>query len=351
MSRWPWDARILVVDDQPVNVTLIQRVLRQHGYADVHTFTDPAELVACAVQEEPDLVLLDLHMPGLGGLDLMRALRTLLGADRFVPMLVLTADATDRARERALTEGATDFLTKPFDLTEMRLRVRNLLETRGLHRKLTAQNVLLAEQVRDRTKDADLSRLELLHRLALAAELRDDDTYQHTVRVGRNAETLGQELGMAPEDTLLLRHAAPLHDIGKIGISDAILLKPGPLTPEEFDQIKTHAEVGARILGGSAIDVLRLAEVVALQHHERWDGTGYPRGLSREEIALPARIVAVVDVFDALTHERPYKSAWPVERAVHEMVGLRGRHFSPDVLDVFLAGVDTGRYLSQELQR
>ena len=351
MSRWPWDARILVVDDQPANVALIEGALRQHGYAGVHTFTDPAELVACAVQEEPDLVLLDLHMPGLGGLDLMRALRTLLGPDRFLPMLVLTADATARARERALTEGATDFLTKPFDLTEMRLRVRNLLETRGLHRKLTVQNALLADQVRDRTQDADLSRLELLHRLALAAELRDDDTYQHTVRVGRNAEALGEALGMPPEETLLLRHAAPLHDIGKIGISDAILLKPGPLTPEEFDQIKTHAEVGARILGGSPIDVLRLAEVVALQHHERWDGTGYPRGLRREEIALPARIVTVVDVFDALTHERPYKSAWPMERAVEEMAGLRGRHFAPDVLDVFLGGLEAGRYLSQESLR
>lgn len=351
MSRWPWDARILVVDDQPANVALISQTLKRDGYSQIHTFTDPAELVACAVREEPDLVLLDLHMPGLGGFDLMRALRTLLGPERFVPMLVLTADATARTRERALSEGATDFLNKPFDLVEMLLRVRNLLSTRGLHRKLAAQNALLAGQVRDRTQDADLSRLELLHRLALAAELRDDDTYQHTVRVGRNAEELGQALGMPPEETLLLRHAAPLHDIGKIGISDSILLKPGPLTPEEFDQIKTHAEVGARILGGSAMDVLRLAEVVALQHHERWDGTGYPHGLSRRQIELPARIVTVVDVFDALTHERPYKSAWALERAVEEMAGLRGRHFDPDVLDVFLAGIQTGRYLSQELLR
>ena len=347
MKSWPGNARILVVDDEPANVALIERVLRQAGYENVLVHTDPAELLAEAAREEPDLVLLDLHMPGLSGMELLRALRVLMPAGSFIPTLVLTADATARTREEALGAGASDFLTKPFDLTEMRLRVRNLLTARALYRKLARQNAMLAEQVRERTQDLHDTRLELLHRLALAAELRDDDTYQHTVRVGRNAESLAEAVGMTPEESVLLRHAAPLHDIGKIGISDSILLKPGKLTPEEFDQIKTHAEVGARILGGSPTDVLRMAERVALQHHERWGGGGYPHGLRGEEIWLPARIVTVVDVFDALTHARPYKEAWPVERAVEEMRGLRGAHFDPDVLDVFLAGLSQGRYVDE----
>jgi putative two-component system response regulator len=351
VTSWPSDARILLVDDEPANVRLLERLLAQAGYRCVLTFTDPAELVATAAAEVPDLVLLDVHMPGLDGFDLMRVLRRLSPPDEYVPMLVLTADATPRAREKALGAGATDFLTKPFDLTEVRLRVRNLLEVRGLHRKLAAQNGMLREQVQDRTRDLHESRLELLHRLALAAELRDEDTYDHTVRVGRNAGRLADALGLPPEQCLLIEHAAPLHDIGKIGISDAILLKPGPLTEEEFAQIRTHSEVGARILGGSSTDVLCLAETIALQHHERWDGTGYPHGVAGGAIALPARIVAVVDVFDALTHARPYKEAWPVERAVAEMQRMRARHFDPETLDVFLGGVHAGAYAEEEMSR
>ncbi|HWH32951.1 MAG TPA: response regulator, partial [Egibacteraceae bacterium] len=249
MTGWPADARILVVDDEPVNVHLLLRLLEQAGYQSVEGFADPAELAASVAEREPDLVVLDLHMPELDGFDLIRVMRQLLPADSFVPMLMLTADASARTREKALELGASDFLTKPFDLTEVRLRVRNLLHTRGLHRRLAAQNRLLVDQVRDRTQDLHASRLELLQRLALAAEARDDDTYHHTVRVGRNAGRLAAALGFTPEEALLIEHAAPLHDIGKIGISDAILLKPGPLTPDEFAQIKTHAEVGARILG------------------------------------------------------------------------------------------------------
>jgi len=345
MTGWPRSARILVVDDDQANLALIERVLRQAGYAQMTLHQDPADLLADAAALEPDLIMLDLHMPGLDGLDLLRALRLLLPPSSYVPTLMLTADATVRTREKALAAGANDFLTKPFNLVEVSLRVGNLLQTRGLHRKLAVQNDMLAEQVRDRTADLRSSRLELLHRLALAAELRDDDTYQHTVRVGCNAESLAEVLGLPPELSALLRHAAPLHDIGKIGISDTILLKPGRLTEDEFEQIKTHAEVGARILGGSATDVLRLAERIALQHHERWDGTGYPSGLRTEEIEVPARIVAIVDVFDALTHARPYKEAWPVARAVEEMWRLSGRHFDPDMLEAFLAGVEVGRFL------
>jgi putative two-component system response regulator len=349
MTAWPADARILVVDDEPANVVLLRRMLAADGYTAVRTYDDPRALLRDAQDEEPDLVLMDLHMPGMDGLQLLGALRSVLPPGHFVPTLMLTADGTAQTRERALAAGAHDFLTKPFDLTEVRLRTRNLLATRNLYRQLAAQNALLASEVRDRTDDLHESRRELLQRLALAAEARDGDTYHHTLRVGRNAARLAEAIGLQPEECLLLRYAAPLHDIGKIGVPDRVLLKPGPLTADEFEQIKTHADLGGRILAGSGSDVLRMAEVIARQHHERWDGGGYPHGLRGAEIAMTARITSVVDVFDALTHARPYKPAWPMDRAVAEMASQRGAQFDPDVLDAFFEGVAHGHYHDEEL--
>jgi putative two-component system response regulator len=289
------------------------------------------------VELRPDLVLLDLHMPGMDGFELMETLEPLSGDESAVPFLVLTADATDETKRRALTIGARDFLTKPLDRIELLLRVRNLLQVKALQDRLREQNSELEHKVAERTRDLDQARMEVLQRLALAAEYRDDDTQEHAWRIGRSCALMALTLGLPDDEVELIERAAPLHDIGKIGISDVILLKRGTLTDEEFEVVKTHARIGAEILAGSGSPLLQLAERIALAHHERWDGRGYPCGLAREEIPLAARIVAVADVFDALTHERPYKRAWPVARAVEEILSQAGRQFDPGVVEAFAA--------------
>jgi putative two-component system response regulator len=260
-------------------------------------------------------------------------------------VLVLTADVTQATRQRALTAGARDFLSKPFDPVEVRLRIGNLLETRRLQLDLLSQNRGLEENVRARTADLERARLELLERLALAAEYRDDNTQEHAQRVGRTVALLARVMGLPDADTEVLRRAAPLHDIGKIGIPDAVLLKRASLTDEEFNLMKTHTRIGAEILSGSEFAILNHAETIAGAHHERWDGRGYPSGRAGEEIPLAARLVAVADVFDALAHERPYKEAWAVPLAVEEIARLAGTHFDPDVAQAF-ARLDHGALLA-----
>lgn len=338
--------RILAVDDEESNLLLVRRILEREGYTRVEVTTEPSRVPGMFVELRPDLVLLDLQMPGMDGFELMDRLGPLTDNGSGVPFLVLTADATDETRRRALSVGARDFLTKPLDRIELLLRVRNLLQVKQLQDRLREQNADLEDKVAERTRDLDQSRLEVLERLALAAEYRDDDTQEHAWRIGRIGALVAVALGLPEAEVELIARAAPLHDVGKIGIPDAILLKPGRLTDEEFEVIKTHPRIGAEILTGSRSPLLRLAERIALTHHERWDGGGYPRGLSGEEIPIAGRIVAVADVFDALTHERPYKHAWTVEKAVAEILGQAGRQFDPCVVDAF-ATLDHPTLLSQ----
>jgi putative two-component system response regulator len=327
--------RILAVDDQESNLLLLQRILERDGYTHVDVTTDPTRVPGMFVESLPNLMLLDLHMPGMDGFELLERLRSVTGEEARVPFLVLTADATQETKRRALSMGARDFLTKPLDQTELLLRVRNVLQVEQLQDRLREQNLHLEDQVAERTRDLEQARLEILERLALAAEYRDDDTQEHAWRIGRTCGLMALGIGLPDDEVELIRRAAPLHDIGKIGIPDVILLKPGRLTDEEFDVIRTHTTIGAEILSGSQSPLLRLAQEIALTHHERWDGRGYPGGLSGEEIPLTGRIVAVADVFDALTHERPYKDAWPVEKAVSEIAGQPGRQFDPGVVEAF----------------
>jgi len=327
--------KILVVDDEAANVQAIERLLARAGYRQVYGTTDGLEAMVRFRDEAPDLVLLDLRMPFMDGFELMKALRERVPAGTYLPILVLTGDLDPMTRERALGVGATDFVTKPFEATETLLRIRNLLETRHLHLRLARHNVELEEKVRERTRELDEAQVEILFRLALAAEYRDDVTGRHAERVGALSSLIARELGMAEDDCELLRRAAPLHDVGKIGIPDAILLKRGSLTPPEFEVMRSHVAIGARILGGSRFDLLQLAREIALSHHERWDGSGYV-GLKGKEIPLPGRIVAVADVFDSLTHERPYKPALPVQETVEAILVGRGRQFDPDVVDAFV---------------
>jgi putative two-component system response regulator len=330
------EARILIVDDQPANVRLLRRILGQAGYTNLHQVTDPRQVLDLYARLDPDLVLLDLHMPYLDGLTVMAQLRQVIPAQAYVPILVLTADISAETKQQALAGGAKDFLHKPFDPSEVLLRIANLLQTRQLHLQLQRHSQSLEQRVRDRTAQLEAARNEILQRLALAAEFRDDDTHQHTLRVGELSALLAADLGLPNELVDRIRLAAPLHDIGKIAVSDNVLLKPARLTPEEFQHVKTHTVIGGRILAESPIPVLQMACEIALSHHERWDGTGYPHGLRAERIPLAGRIVGVVDVFDALVHQRPYKHAWPIDRALAEIAHQRGRQFDPDIAAAFL---------------
>ncbi len=336
-------AKILVIDRNQSDVAALREILERAGYVNILAVPNfQLAVIAFKNRFVPDLVVLDLETLGSEGLDRLRQLQDAIPHHEYVPLLAVVAGANLGLQVQTLVLLAKDYIIKPFDPTEVLFRVKNLLETRLLYLQVQHQNRVLEERVRQRTKDLEAARLEILERLALAAEYRDDATGKHTRRVGRISALIGRELGLPSGSVKLLERAAPLHDIGKIAVPDRILLKPGPLTPEEFEVVKTHTVIGARILSGSRFDILRLAEQVALSHHERWDGQGYPHGLSQERIPLPGRIVAVADVFDALTHARPYKPAWSWDEAVAEVESQGGRQFDPRVVDAFLKLVARG---------
>jgi putative two-component system response regulator len=330
------NSRILIVDDQVENVLLLEQALRGAGYGNLESATDSRKVLAAFTRFEPDLVALDLRMPHLDGYALLKEFRSVVPAGTFVPVLVLTADNSRKAKQEALGLGAKDFLTKPIDVAEALLRIYNLLETRWLHVELQKYSETLEEKVRIRTEELEQAQFEILRRLALAAEFRDDCTGQHTERVGALAAELGRSIGLAAQHVDLLRMAAPLHDIGKIGIPDGILLKPGKLTDDEYIQIKKHVEIGRTILSGSRFPILNMAERIALYHHERWDGKGY-LGLKGDAIPIEARIVSLVDTFDVITNARPYKQASSVEVATDAIRKEKGAQFDPDLVDAFLS--------------
>ncbi len=330
-------AKILIVDDEAANVRYLERVLEQVGATQVVSTTDSRQALPLFLRECPDLVILDLMMPYLDGFDVMAQLAPQVATDSLLPILIITADVSTVTKRRALAAGARDFLTKPVDRIEALLRIHNLIEARALHQQLQHQNLHLEEKVQARTQELESAQVEILERLARAAEYRDDDTGRHTQRVATVAARLARTLGRQAAEVELIFRATPLHDVGKIGIPDHILLKPGRLEPAEFAEMQTHTTIGARILSGGQSELIRLAQVIALTHHERWDGTGYPHSRSGYQIPLAGRIVAVADTFDALTHVRPYKEAWSVAAALEEIVRQRGHQFDPAIADAFLA--------------
>jgi putative two-component system response regulator len=332
------NARILIVDDEPNNVQMLRRILHRFGFTRVESTSDSREAASLYVRHRPDLILLDLHMPHLDGLAVMAQLNQIAEAT-YLPILILSADVTPEARREALSRGAKDFVSKPFQQDEIILRIKTLLQTRQLYLQIQSQNQLLEAKVRERTRALEEAQLEILDRLALAAEFRDDNTGQHTQRVGQMSALVARELGLPDSQVTLIGRAAPLHDVGKIGVPDSILLKFGKLTPEEFAVVRTHTTIGARILSGGKFPLLRLAEEIAFNHHERWDGDGYA-GIRSTEIPLAGRVVAVADVFDALTQQRPYKDAWPIPEAVAEIDRQRTHQFDPRIVDAFLRVIE-----------
>ncbi len=321
-------ANIIVIDDEPQNVRLLTTMLQRSGFMSVTGLTDARDLPALLVSSPPDLVITDLRMPDCDGYGVLEILAPLINHER-LPVLVVTGDDSRDARQQALTRGAKDFVAKPFDIVEVMLRVRNLLESRMLFQDLRKQNRTLLESAIGTNRELESTRVEMIERLALAAEYRDDQTNQHNLRVGDLSAMLARQIGMTPEEAGLLRRAAALHDIGKIGIPDALLRKAGPLTESELRVMRTHTSIGARILGGSHSPLLQLAETVAISHHERFDGSGYPRALRGTDIPVSGRIVAVADAFDAMTNDRPYRRGRSVEVALQELRDEAGRHFEP----------------------
>ena len=325
---------ILIVDDEPANLKLLDKMLASQGYGQRILVQDPRETLDRYRETRPDLILLDINMPHLDGFQVMEQLQA-QNDPLLPPIVILTAQHGKDFLLRALAAGARDFITKPFDRNELLMRARNLLEAQLAHRLVHDRKAVLEEMVHQRTQELNETRLQVIRRLGRAAEFRDNETGLHIIRMSKTSALLAHSLGWSSTDCELMLNASPMHDIGKIGIPDNILLKPGKLEPHEWEVMKSHAAIGAELLAGDDSALLRLGREIALAHHEKWDGSGYPNGLAGQAIPESGRIVAVADVFDALTSSRPYKKPWPIEDAVAYMRDNSSKHFDPDVIECF----------------
>jgi putative two-component system response regulator len=328
-------SRILIVDDEPSFTGMLETLLKVEGFVALRAVNDAREAAGAYISFEPDLVILDLNMPAMSGLEVMGQIRELAG-DKWIPIVVISGENDGDTVTKALQSGAQDFIGKPFRRAEVVSRLRNLLRVKILQDEVEKRNLFLQERVEEGTKELIESHRDLIRRLSRCAEYRDDETGHHINRVSRTTELLARAAGLPAEQMLVIREAAAMHDIGKVGIPDAILLKPGKLTPEEWEVMRTHTLIGAALLAGGNSPLLVLSEQVAMSHHERWDGKGYPSGLAGEEIPLAARLVSVCDVFDALTSRRPYKEPWSPERAKEELLAQSGRQFDARLVALFL---------------
>lgn len=326
---------ILICDDSITNVMILAKLLESEGFTSVKSVTDPVDVLPTLEKEPFDLLLLDIEMPHMDGFAVMEQITASPISSQLIPILVLTGRQGAEVRNRALESGAQDFVNKPFDQTEVLLRVRNLLRVRAAYLSQLNLAHALEKKVEERTAELNHATDILIERLAMAGEMRDTDTGKHVLRVGQYARVLSDAYGLPPEVGYLIEKAAPLHDLGKIGIPDTILLKRGNLSEEERTTMRKHAEMGAELLSNHESMLVRMAASIALSHHERWDGGGYPRGLAGESIPVEGRITALADVFDALTTQRPYKTAWSVEDALDYMRNMTGSQFEPRLVRLF----------------
>lgn len=327
---------ILTLDDQVMNTELVDSILKENGFDKVRSINHPLDLEGALLEAPVDLLLLDLNMPVMDGFSVLGMLDYRFNAIEKPTVIMLTAQHDKDALLQALNAGASDYITKPFDQLELVKRIEVHLEKRALTKQLLERNHHLETLVQQRTKDIREAYQELLARLGRASEYRDNETGNHIKRVSIFAQLIALDLGLGIRFANLLKVATPMHDVGKIGIPDAIMLKPGKLTHDEFEEMKKHVQIGAQILEGHSSEFLTLAHEVALTHHEKYDGTGYPQGLKGQDIPISGRIVAIADVFDALTSVRPYKKAWPMEEAVAFIKLQSGQHFDPKVVRSFL---------------
>ena len=339
---------VLIVDDNQTNLILLRKLVEKIEGCVPFAFTDPLQALIAASTSAVDLVLVDYMMPGVDGISFIRRFRSFPHGDE-APIIMITTVDERAILHAALEAGATDFLTKPIETVEFLSRVRNLLRLREAQNRLRGQARALAAEVARATETLVSREEEIILRLSRAAEQRDDGTGDHIVRMASLCRTIAEGLGLGPDLARTIWLAAPMHDVGKIGISDAILLKPGPLDPQERREMERHAEYGFRILDGSSSELIRTAAEMALSHHERFDGKGYPRGLSGEAIPLSGRIAAVADVCDALASERPYKPAWSLDRIKAYLIENAGTQFDPRVTEALLAVMGGASARTREL--
>ncbi len=325
--------RILIVDDTKTNIDVLIRALRENYKLGVAL--DGSKAVDYARANRPDLILLDILMPGINGFEVCKILKQdPETAD--IPIIFITAMDSTGHKTKGFEIGAVDYITKPFDITEVKARVRTHLSLKTAQEALKNNNITLEKKVRERTRELEEAQIEILERLELAAEYRDKKTGNHIRRISEYCRIMGKAAGLSPQEYNTLGLASTMHDVGKIGISDMILLKPGSLTEEEREIMKTHTTIGAKLLAGSGHSLLREAEIIALTHHENWDGTGYPERLKGEEIPLFGRIVRICDVFDALVSDRPYKDPWPVTKTLEQIQADSGILFDPELVKLFV---------------
>lgn len=350
------NAKIMIIDDEQLVIRVVKRFLASEGYSDFITINDPRDAFKALKSEKPDVVLMDIMMPHLTGLDLLRY-RQRTPEFQHIPFIILSATSENQIKRDALRLGATDFLAKPVDPSDLTVRVKNALMVKRHHDHLSNYAIELERQVRTRTRQIERSREQIIHCLARAAEYRDNETGTHVIRVGKYCRVVAEELGFGEDYCHQIEMAAQLHDVGKIGIPDAVLLNPGRLDKEEFEVMKNHCSLGCEIMeplaessgevvrqhtdvGGFIMDgvdspMLELAALIARTHHEKWDGTGYPKQLKGDQIPIEGRICCVADVYDALCSERPYKQAFPIQKCLEIMLSERGTRFDPIVLDAF----------------
>jgi two-component system response regulator RpfG len=348
-AREDWESGfVMIVDDRGTARSLLEGLARSiEPGLRVESFAEPQAALERAAQHTPDLIISDYRMPGMDGVEFTRRLRAMPRLEE-VPIVIVTVVEDRQIRYQALESGATDFLTRPIDPQECRARCRNLLTLRRSQKIVADRARWLEEQVMQATRDVRIREKETLLRLAKAGEYRDEGTGNHILRMAKYARLIASELKLSAMECDEIESAAPMHDIGKIGIPDYILLKPGPLTGEELTIMRRHAEIGYRILADSPSRYLQMGAVIALGHHEKFNGTGYPNGLAGDAIPLSARIVAVGDVFDALITDRPYKQAWPMQQALDYLKSEMGGHFDPDCVRAFLVRLDDVAQIMKE---
>ncbi|MFT9848877.1 HD domain-containing phosphohydrolase [Aneurinibacillus sp. REN35] len=339
-------SNILIIDDEEYNLDVLEQLLVVKDYR-VLSASSGLDALMILESEDIDLILLDVMMPGMNGYEVLREIRAM--EECYIPVVMVTALDSKEDKIRALEEGCDDFLNKPIDKYELYARVHTLLRTRHYYKQLARTKQRLENEVVSRTAELqealaalkllnsklEDSHREIVERLSSAAEFKDPETAAHIQRISHYSGVMAQALGMSEEQVNLMIQASPMHDIGKIGVPDHILLKPGKLTLEEFDKMKEHTLIGYKILNGSDSPLLKLASEIAISHHEKYDGSGYPHGLSGEAIPLSGRIIAVVDVFDALTSRRPYKEPYPNEKAYEIIRRGSGTHFDPKIVQLF----------------
>lgn len=331
--------QIAIIDDNQVNLMLLKHLVGQMQGHEAKTFSNSLEGLDWCLNNDPDLIVVDYMMPNLNGMDFLRSFRQGT-AKAEVPVLMITGNLDSQLRYDALGAGANDFLTKPVDRVEFLARARNMLALRKSQKDLANRAEWLASEVQKATAEVRARERETIFLLARTAEYRDPETGAHILRMAHYSRLLAKHAGWSEVDQELLLEAAPMHDIGKVGTPDHILLKPGKLDEAEFRIMKEHAVIGYKILVSSSSPLLQLAANIANTHHEKYDGSGYPNGLAGEAIPEAGRIVAIADVFDALTSARPYKPAWSVERALELLSDQRGKHFDPQLIDIFMAHLD-----------